>query len=153
MASVAGIALRRAEFAASLAEFDNLTQGLVANLMAAAAALFTFGHCHGLPVDRRHGFHGRPRDGVLALVELCDLGFVAGGAGFRRGNLDLGHVGGGGMLVAVAGDAGHIHLAMLAELPVGDDAGSDLAMTLDTLNGGRLTRGQQRRNDRNRKER
>ena len=135
VASVAGVALRRAEFSAGtvVAQFGNLGGAFVANLVAAAASLFALDHGHRLPVNRRHGLHRGPGHGVLASFELRDLGLVALGAGFRRGNFCLGHVGRGRVPVAVTGYATDFGCAVLAELPVSDDVGCDFVVALDAL--------------------
>ena len=52
--------------------------------MAAAAALLALAHRQRLVVEGRHGLHGRPGEGVLALRELRHLGLVAAPTRGRR---------------------------------------------------------------------
>ena len=130
---VAGIALGRTEFGAVLAQLDDFSRRLVADLVTPAASFLALGHRHRLPVNCGHGFHGRPRRRVLSFIELLDLSLMARGASFRRGNLYLGHVARGRVLVTVAGDTSHLELAVLAELPIRNNVGSDLAVAVHTL--------------------
>lgn len=135
VARVAGIALCSAELRAGaiFAQLSDFSDALVAKLVASTAALLAFRHCHRLPVNCRHGFHGSPRHGMLAFLELRHLRFVALSAGFRSWNFGFGYVGCGGVLITVTGDAGNFRRAVLAELPVGNNVRRDLGMALDTL--------------------
>ncbi len=99
---------------------------LEADLVAAAAALHALGHgAMGCAWMVGMAFMRRPGQGVLALLELLHLVVVACRAGLGRGDRDLGDVRADGVLVAVADRAVDPVCAVLAELPVGDDAGCD----------------------------
>src|SRR5579859_847740 len=86
-------------------------------------------------MDGGHGVHGRPGEGMLTLLELRHLGLMTGAAGLGSRNFYFGHIGGGGVLLAVAGFAAHVELAVAAQLPVGNDVGRDFAVALDALGG------------------
>ena len=88
---------------------------------------------HGLPVDGGHGFHSRPCHGVLALLELCHLGFVALGAGFRGRDFGLRRIHCRAMVRAVTSIAGNVHLAVTTLFPVGNNIGGDLTVALNAL--------------------
>src|SRR5579863_6959623 len=109
MPGVASVALGSAKLTTALAQLDNLNRRLVANLVAAAATLFAPCHGHGLPVDRGHRFHGGPRYRMLAFTELLHLRLMAGGARVGRGDLHLGDIASRAMLVAMAGNTGHVN--------------------------------------------
>ena len=103
----------------------HLLVGLDPDLVAAAAALHAVHHGHGLHVEGGHGLHGGPGLGVLAVLELLDLGAVAVGAALGRRDLGLIDRLRGVVLVAVADGAVDALLAVLAQFPVRHDAGRD----------------------------
>ena len=133
-----GIALRRSELSAGavFAQFRNLDHALVANLVAPPASFFALGHCHRLPVNRRHSLHRRPGHGVLAFLELRDLGFVTLGAGFRRRYLCFRYIAGRGMLIAMTCNTGNFSTTVFAKLPIRHNVGSDLVVAVDALRRG-----------------
>ena len=128
---VAGIAGGNPELAPLLSQFLDLDVRLDADLVAAAAALHAVHQGHGLHVEGGHGLHGGPGLGVLAVLELLDLGSVAVGAALGRRDLGQGDRLGGEVLVPVADGAVDALLAVLAELPVRHDSGCHGRVTDD----------------------
>jgi hypothetical protein len=61
--------------------------------VASAATFHFFRHCHRLVMDRRHRFHGRPCQRVLALLGLLQPVREALSAGFRSGSFRLCSIG------------------------------------------------------------
>ena len=134
---MAGIARRHAKPAAGLFQILDFLGRLQADLVTGAAAFHAFGHRHRLPVNRGHGFHCRPRQRMFAPFELVNLCLVALAAGVRRRDLRLGDVVGGLVPVPVAIRAPDLHLAMLADAPIRDDARVNSLVALDAGTRGR----------------
>ena len=133
MTRVTGIACCRAKLRSTLAQFGDLCRGLHADLVASTAALFALDHRHGLPVDRGHRLHCGPGKRMLSLLVLRDLVRVTIFTGIWSGYLDFGNIRRCGVLIPVAHNAPNIGLAVLAQLPVGDDVGSRLAVAFNAL--------------------
>ena len=129
---VTGITRSEAKTLAALFQLGDLGFGLQADLVTATAALHAIGQRHRLPVNGRHRLHRGPRKSVFALAELLELRRVTGGARLRRRNLGLRGVVRTRVLVAVAGRAIDIFLAVLALLPIRDDVRGDLFVAFNT---------------------
>jgi hypothetical protein len=84
-------------------------------------------------MNRGHRLHRRPRQRVLSFLVLLDLRGVAGRTCIGSRQLHLGNIAGRGVLIAMARDASNLRLAMLAQLPVGDDIRSNLGVAFDAL--------------------
>ena len=132
MAGMTRVARGRPELRPVLAQVSNLGGCLQADFVATPATFFSFDHGHRLPMDGRHGLHRGPSHGVLALLELLDLCLMASCACIRRRDFDFCNIVGCLVLIAVARDATHLHLTMFAQLPVGNDVGRHLAVTIHT---------------------
>ena len=74
-----------------------------------------------------------PRKGVLAPLELLRLNRMAGGADIGGRGLHQRHVLRRAMLGAMAEGTVHSLGVVTAQLPVRDDAGSHVAVALDTI--------------------
>jgi hypothetical protein len=109
-----------------------LTFGFQADAMAAPATLKPFHLCHRLPVERGHGLHRAPGKGMLPLAELPDLRVVALCADIRTRKPCVSRIGHRIMPVAVARGTTHIIGAVLAQLPVDHNAGSDAHVAFGT---------------------
>lgn len=72
------------------------------------------------------------RRGVLAALELLDPFVMTGGAGVRCGDLCFGHIFRGFVVGAMSDGVVDLVLAVLAQLPVVHNAGSDLLVALQT---------------------
>lgn len=147
MPRMARVARRHPESAAGFLQALDLLLGFQADFMTRPAALHSLGHGHRLPMNRRHGLHGRPGRRVLSALELFHLGFMAFPARFRRGDLNVGHVVGGRVAVAVAIGATYVEFAVTALPPIGDNAGVELLMAFHASVGGREGRVTQGRQD------
>ena len=125
MAHVARIRLKTRSL---LYKVLNLPFCFQAHTMAGTATFEPVGQGHRLTVKSGHGFHRTPGQGVLSLAELLNLGSVAFCADSRTGDPCFGNIGHGIMSVAMAGGTADVIGAMLAQLPVHDDTGSDAHM-------------------------
>lgn len=103
--------------------------------MTPTAALHSTGQGHGLPVHGGHDLHGFPGLGMLPPAELLPLLFMTGLAGLGSDRFSLVYIRPAGMFFSMAYRAGHIVyiLAMLALLPVLNNPGGHLLMTLNTV--------------------
>ena len=133
---MAGVARGEAESGALRLQLPNFVLGLQADAMASAAALHALGERHRQPVRGRHGVHARPRQGVLAALELLRLDWMAIRARFQGRSPDESHVLRRTVPVAVTQGAVDARRAVPAQLPVRDDVRGGVAMTIDA--GGNL---------------
>ena len=118
--------------ALSLEVFD-LSFSFQSNLVTSTAPFHSLHQGHGLPMGCRHGLHGSPRKGMLALLELFHLRFMAAGTRLRCCKLDPSNILSGHVPVSVTFSTSHGFPAVLAQLPIGDDVGGYLAVTLEAL--------------------
>jgi hypothetical protein len=72
---------------------------------------------------------------MLSAFELLNPGRVTHGASLRRWNLDIRHILSRFVQIAVAYRTIHFVLAVPAQLPIGNDIGRDLFVTLNALLG------------------
>src|SRR4030095_5612890 len=128
---VTRVAGRHPKAAALLLQLPDLHFSLEANLVAPTTALHPFGESHRLPVKRGHGFHGSPTESMFSRLELFDLCWMAGLAGFGRGDQSLFSIGPRGVLLAMTHRTLNAVFAVLAKLPVRDDAGSHVLVAVD----------------------
>ena len=70
---------------------------------------------------------------MFALLELVNFFFVAVCAGFRSGNVHFSYIVSIFVLIAVAGRAADLIIAVFAQLPIRNDIRGCVLMTVDTL--------------------
>lgn len=103
----------------------NLAFGFQTDAMASPATFKSLNLSHWLPVKSGHGLHRAPRQSMLPLPELLNLGSMTLRADFRARQPGIANIGHGIVPVAMAGGTADVIGAVLAQLPVHHDTGSN----------------------------
>src|SRR4030067_2993121 len=109
-----------------------LSLGFQSDLMTSSTAFHPFHQSHGLPMCSGHCFHGCPGGRMFSGLELLHPCLMTHGTGIGSWNLNFGNILGRFVLVALAFGATDLVLEVFAHLPVIDNPGRDLLVTIDT---------------------